>query len=178
MGPKHRLKQCGLGMSLLVNWKFLINYEPRRNPDAKELRFFGERRLVTLYKQNRMRNSTELQLLEENTEIDTEIDVPVSKEQNLAQRLNSKHKSFPIRCTEKIEQRGWNFSRHKVGFFLYVLNMMLDGSTRRLGPMQDYGKIRERTLLDISPPRSVNVDHEMCSRANLRKLARDIIDLH
>ena len=33
--------------------------EPRRNPDAEELGFFGERSLVTLYKQNRKRNSTD-----------------------------------------------------------------------------------------------------------------------
>ena len=57
--------------------------EPRRKPDAKE--FCGERNSVTLYKHKQKRHSIALRLLRENTEIATAIDVPVSKEQNVAQ---------------------------------------------------------------------------------------------
>ena len=48
---------------------------------------------------------------------------------------------------------------------------------KKAGSKRDSGKIRERTLFDMSPPWSVNIDGKMCSRANLGKLAEDNFDL-
>ena len=51
---------------------------------------------VIFYKQKRTPISAAVQLLEENLEMPTEIDVPLNKEQHVAQRLNSQHKFIPI----------------------------------------------------------------------------------
>ena len=104
--------------------------EPDRNPDDKKLDFCDERRSVTLYKQKRKRNSIALRLLEENTEIATEIDVSVSKEQTVAQQLSSKHKSNPSGCTVNTEYKREDFSRcNDVGNSVYLLILMMDDST-------------------------------------------------
>ena len=52
-----------------------------------------------------------------------------STEQNVAQRLNSKHKIIPIGCTENTENKKKNFSRSNVGSSLYLMIMMMDDST-------------------------------------------------
>ena len=49
--------------------------EPRRNPNAKELRFCGGRSSVTFYKQKQKRNATALQLWRESSDVVTENDV-------------------------------------------------------------------------------------------------------
>ena len=90
------------------------NSKPDRNRDAKKLGFFGERSSLTLYKQKRKRNSIAMRLLGENTELATDLDMSVSKEQNVAQRLNSKLKSNPIGCTENTENKKKDFNRRKV----------------------------------------------------------------
>ena len=102
--------------------------EPRRNPDDNKFVFCGERSSVTLYKQQRKRNSTALQLLGENVDVATKNDVSVSKELNVVQRLSLKHKSIPIGYTENIEHKGKNSSRCNVGNSLYPLIMMMDDS--------------------------------------------------
>ena len=42
---------------------------------------------------------------------------------------------------------------------------------------QGCGKIRERTFFDMSSPRSVNVEDELCSREKFVKPAGDILDV-
>ena len=78
---------------------------PDNNPDERKLEFYGEISSATFHKQKRKRNSTALQLLGKNTDVATEIDVPLSKEQNVAQQMNSKLKPSPIGCTENIETK-------------------------------------------------------------------------
>ena len=102
--------------------------EPDRNLDEKKLKFCCERSSVKLYKQRRKQNSTALQLFGENSEVATKNDVSVSKEQNVAQRLSSQHKSAPIGCKESIEHKRKNSSCRNVGNFLYLLVMMMDDS--------------------------------------------------
>ena len=102
--------------------------EPRRNPDDNKFVFCGERSSVTLYKQQRKRNSTALQLLGENVDVATKNDVSVSKELNVVQRLSLKHKSSPIGCKESNEHKEKNSSRRNVGNSLYLLMMMMDDS--------------------------------------------------
>ena len=102
--------------------------EPRRNPDDNKFVFCGKRSSVTLYKQQRKRNSTALQLLGENVDVATKNDVSVSKELNVVQRLKLKHKSIPFGYTENIEHKGKNSSRCNVGNSLYPLIMMMDDS--------------------------------------------------
>ena len=48
------------------------------------------------------------------------------------QRLTSKHKSLPVRCTDETENKGKNFRRRNLGNCLYLLMMMIDGSTTSL----------------------------------------------
>ena len=79
--------------------------EPDKNPVDKKLEFYGERSSVTFYKQKRKRNFTALLLLGEKRDVDTDIDVPLKKEQNVAQRPNPKLKSLSIGCTENIKNR-------------------------------------------------------------------------
>ena len=124
---------------------------------------------MTLCNQRRQRNSITLRLLGENTEKATENDVPVSKEQNVAQRLNAKHESIPIGCIENTEKQK-NFSRGNVEKSLYLLILMKDELTtfKMNRPKQNYGRIRKQTRLDISATWSVNCDDEMCSTAILR----------
>ena len=102
--------------------------EPVRNLDEKKLKFCSERSTVNLYKQKRKQNSTALQLFGENSDVATKNDVPVSKEQNAAQRLSSPYKSPPIGCKESIEHKRKNSSRRNVGNSLYLLMMMMDDS--------------------------------------------------
>ena len=64
-------------------------------------------------------------LLIENTDVATINDVPVSKEQNVAQRLKSKLKSIPIGCTEDTEKKRKNISCRNVENSLYRLMMMM-----------------------------------------------------
>ena len=103
--------------------------EPDRIPEEKKWLFCGERSSVTLYKQKQERNCKTLQLLGENSDVATEIDVPVSKEQNVARRLNSKHKFIFIGCIENTENKMKNFSRRNVEKSLYLLIMMMNDST-------------------------------------------------
>ena len=102
--------------------------EPCTNPDDNKFVFCGERSSVTLYKQQRKRNSTALQLLGENVDEATKNDVSLSKELNVVQRLSLKHKSIPIGYTENIEHKEKNSSRCNVGNSLYLLVMMMDDS--------------------------------------------------
>ena len=102
--------------------------EPCRNPDDNKFVFCGERSSVTLYKQQRKRNSTALQLLGENVDVATKNDVSLSKELNVVQRLSSEHKSPPIGCKENIEHKEKNSSRRNVGNSLYLLMMIMDDS--------------------------------------------------
>ena len=102
--------------------------EPVRNLDEKKLKFCSERSTVNLYKQKRKQNSTALQLFGENSDVATENDVSVSKEQNVAQRLSSPYKSPPIGCKENIEHKEKNSSRRNVGNSLYLLMMIMDDS--------------------------------------------------
>ena len=101
-------------------------WESVSNSDDKKLKFCCERSYVTCYKQERKRNSTALQLLEENTDVATENNVSESKEQNAAQRLISKYKSIPIGCIENTEHERKNFSRRNVEKMLFQLMMMMD----------------------------------------------------
>ena len=94
----------------------------------KKLKFCGDRSSVKLYQQKRKQNSTALQLFGENSDVATKNDVSVSKKQNAAQRLSSKHKSSTIGCKESIEHKGKNSSRRNVGNSLYLLVMMMDDS--------------------------------------------------
>ena len=118
--------------------------EPDRNLDKKKLEFCGERSSLTLYKQQRNRNSTALQLLGENVDVATKSGVSVSKELNVVQRLSLKHKSIPIGYTENIEHKGKNFSRRNVGNSFYPLIMMLDDSTA-FHEEQTQNRIMERS---------------------------------
>ena len=154
--------------------------EPVRNPEEKKLKFCGERSTVNLYKQKRKQNSTALQLFGENSDVATKNDVSVSKEQNAAQRLSSEHKSPPIGCKENIEHKEKNSSRRNVGNSLYLLVMIMDDSIISPGRQIEslsMEQLENELSFDISPPRSVNVDEEMCSGANLGKLSGDIFDL-
>ena len=82
---------------------------------------------MTLYKQKRKRNSTELQLLEENLDVPMENDVSESREQNLVQQ--SKYKSIPVGCSDDTENKRKNFRRRNAENTLYILLMMMDDST-------------------------------------------------
>ena len=58
--------------------------------------------------------------------------------------------------------------------------MMMDDSTtfqEEQIQKQGCGKIRERTFFDMSPPRSVNVEDELCSREKIVKPAGDVLDV-
>ena len=70
-----------------------------------------------------------LQLPGENTNVATKNEVSISKEQNVAQRLSSEHKSPPIGCTENTENKGKSFSCRNVGNSFYILIMMMEDST-------------------------------------------------
>ena len=99
-----------------------------RKPNGKMLVVCDEGSSDTFYKQKRKRNSTALQLFGENSDVTTNNDVSVSKEQNAAQRLSSQHKSPPIGCKESIGHKGKNSIRRNVGNSLYLLVMMMDDS--------------------------------------------------
>ena len=70
-----------------------------------------------------------MRLLEENTDVATEIDVPVSEEQHVTQRRNSNHKFIPIECIENTENKRRNFSHRNVETSLYLHMMLVDDST-------------------------------------------------
>ena len=70
-----------------------------------------------------------MQLLREITDVVTENYVPVSHEQNVAQRLKSKLKSTPSGCTENTEIKMKNFSRRNVETSPYLLMMLIGDST-------------------------------------------------
>ena len=76
------------------------------------------------------------------------------------------------------ENKKKDFTHCNVENSLYLLTKMMDDLThfKKTDPLQDYRKIRDRTLLDIYPTRSVIVDDEMCSRAKLEKLTGGICD--
>ena len=103
--------------------------EPNRNPDVKKSEFCGETSSVTFFKQNGKRNSKAWQLLRENSDVATNNYVSVRKKQNVAQRLSSKYKSLPIRCTENAEHKGKMYSCRNVEMSLHLLIMMMDDST-------------------------------------------------
>ena len=69
------------------------------------------------------------ELLGANSLVATENNVSVSIEQNVAQRLNSKHEFFPIGCIETTENKDKDFSCCNIEESLYLLNMMMDDST-------------------------------------------------
>ena len=87
------------------------------------------------------RNSTEWHLLGEYAVVALENDLPVSKEQIVAKRLNSKNKSIPVGCIENTENKKKNFSRRNVEKSLYLLIMMMDGLTT----FQEY-QIQNRSM--------------------------------
>ena len=71
-----------------------------------------------------------MQSLGKNTDVATENVVSVSKEQNVAQRLNSKHKFIPIGCTENNDHKGNIFSRRNVEKSPNLLIMIMDDRRR------------------------------------------------
>ena len=104
--------------------------EPDRNADDRKMGIRGERSSMTLCKQKRKRNPIELQLLGENTDVAPKNDVPLSKEQNVAQRLNNlKHKSIPNGCIENTGNIKKYFGHCNVDIFLFLLIMIMDDST-------------------------------------------------
>ena len=66
----------------------------------------------------------------------------VSKQQNVAQRLNSNHKSITIECIENTENKRKDFSRCNVEKSLYLLIKMMDESTTF-----QKGWIQEKTMV-------------------------------
>ena len=86
---------------------------------------------MTFNKQERKRSSAAMQLLGANLEVASEIDVPVSKGQNVAQLLKPKPKINPIGYIEITENKKKDFSRCIVEKARHQLVMVMDDSTTR-----------------------------------------------
>ena len=136
---------------------------------------------MTHCKQKRKRNSKELQLLGENTDVARENDVPVNKEQNIAHRLSSKHKFIPIGCIENTGNKKKNFRRSNVENSLFLLMMMMTVelilSYERQIECLSRERLKNEPSLNNLPHGQSTLITKRVAQQVLKKLARDIFDL-